>query len=94
MFELRKKRSWVEIFGELLATCRTPTKKTHVMYRLSSSYKLTKKYLRIAIQRGMIEKQGNTYLTTHLGLEWLEGLETLWQMLHEKDFPQPFKVHV
>jgi predicted transcriptional regulator len=78
---LQKRRGRLEITREILTLCQTPKRKTYVMYHANLSHERIVVYLNVLTKGGFLEKREKSYFTTKYGLEVLEGLDTLLELL-------------
>jgi predicted transcriptional regulator len=76
-----EKRGRLEIIYEVLSVCRTPTNKTHILYRCNLSYAQLQKYLTYLISHGLLSSfkrdQREFFEITERGKEFLERYELL-----------------
>ena len=79
------RRGRFEIISEILTLCRTPTQKTHVLYKCNLSYDQLQKYLRFLVENDLLapfEKEGKSfYKTTKRGENFLEEHQSLVRFL-------------
>lgn len=69
------RRGKLEITKDILELCRTPVKKTTIVYRCNLNFKIVKKYLKCCFHNGWlveekIEKR-SLYTTTELGKDFI-----------------------
>ena len=66
------RRGKIEIITDILELCRTPTRKTAIVYQCNLNFKIVKGYLHNLLNKGLLikETQGskNLYSTTELGI--------------------------
>ena len=81
----RERRSYRQIFAEILDFCKKPRLKTHIMYRAELSYVRFQQYLAQLKKYGLLERNygKETYLTTEKGLRFLQQWTDLQQFLAE-----------
>ena len=61
------RRGRFEIINEILTLCRTPTQKTHILYKCNLSYDQLQKYLGFLIENDLLtffEKGGKSFYKT------------------------------
>ncbi|QPG51179.1 winged helix-turn-helix domain-containing protein [Saccharolobus solfataricus] len=75
MSHQRYKRSRLDIEFEILSACKSPMKKTPLMYKAKLSFELAKKYLGDLQERDLLNYDGLTFHTTRKGLDYLEKLQ-------------------
>lgn len=70
------RRGRFEIINEILTLCKTPTQKTHILYKCNLSYDQIQKYLSFLVENNLLtffENEGKSfYRTTELGENFLE----------------------
>ena len=72
---MTKRRNEPTICADILAYCRVPHIKTHIIYACNLNFPVFKRYERRLIELGMLMKDGNKYSTTVIGAEWLRTNE-------------------
>ena len=55
---------------EILRAALDGAKKTHIVYRANLNFEVASKYLDLLQEKGLIEQQGNIYVTTEKGKEF------------------------
>jgi predicted transcriptional regulator len=80
---LMPKRTDLEIIAEILANCKQPRPKTHVMYMTNLSWQMVSKYLaRLQILGFLgVHHSKTKYATTEKGLEFLNRWNSLIELL-------------
>jgi len=83
---VNRRRSDIEIIGDILRVGEHGAGKTNIMYNANMSYSQTQKYLGFLMSQGYIVKAkvGNpsvTYQATKRGLKLLRGIDNLIEML-------------
>jgi len=81
-----RRRSNIEIIGDMLRAGENGAGKTHIMYSANMSYSQIQKYLHYLLNHGFIDKAklGNTIVTyqvTETGLKLLQLIDNLSEML-------------
>jgi predicted transcriptional regulator len=87
---MNRRRSNIEIIGDMLRVGENGAGKTEIMYSANMSYTQIQKYLGFLINHNFIDKVevGNpvvTYRVTDKGLSLLRSIETILQVLEFKD---------
>jgi predicted transcriptional regulator len=79
------KRTRFDIINEILTLCRVPRAKTRIMYVVNMSYVQTIEYIEELKQRKFLDFNGQTYKTSLLGHEFLEGLDLVLAIWHDHE---------
>ena len=87
---MNRRRSNIEIIGDMLRVGENGAGKTEIMYSANMSYSQIQKYLGFLISHSFIDKVevGNpvvTYQVTEKGLALLRSIETILEVLEFKD---------
>lgn len=84
---LGERRNFLQILAQILEFCRKPRSKIRVMQNISTSFKLTEKYLLKLKKLGLLEetKSGKNYATTKKGKKYLEIWAQLTELLKFED---------
>jgi len=87
---MNRRRSNIEIIGDMLKVGENGAGKTEIMYSVNMSYSQIQKYLAFLIGHGFIDKVevGNpavTYQVTESGLSLLKSIDTVLEVLELKD---------
>lgn len=87
---MNRRRSNIEIIGEMLRVGENGVGKTEIMYSVNMSYSQLQKYLGFLISHGFINrlKMGNpsvTYQVTESGLSLRKSIETVLEVLELDD---------
>jgi len=87
---VNRRRSDIEIIADMLRLGKNGAGKTKIMYHADMSYSQMQRYLGFLSNQGFIIKVGTvnpsaTYLTTESGLELLEGIDNVREMLGLND---------
>jgi len=90
---MSRRRSNIEIIGDMLRVGENGAGKTEIMYSVNMSYSQIQKYLGFLIGHGFIDRleAGNpvvTYQVTESGLSLLRSIDTVLEVLEfeETDF--------
>jgi len=79
------RRGRFEIINEILLLCRTPTRKTRILYKCNLSYEQLKKYLDFLVSNNLLksfERDGKDfYEITENGRRFIEEHERLSKFL-------------
>jgi len=83
---VNRRRSNIEIIGDMLRVGENGAGKTEIMYSVNMSYSQLQKYLGFLVGHGFIDrlKMGNpsvTYQVTEKGLSLLKSIETVLEVL-------------
>ncbi|MBM3120423.1 MAG: hypothetical protein FJZ83_02715 [Chloroflexi bacterium] len=83
---MNRRRSNIEIIGDMLRVGENGAGKTEIMYSVNMSYSQLQKYLGFLVGHGFIDrlKMGNpsvTYQVTEKGLSLLKSIETVLEVL-------------
>ena len=72
------RRGKIEIVTDILELCKTPVKKTTIVYRCNLNFLIVKKYLERCFINGWIVEEmigkRNLYTTTRLGIDAIDTL--------------------
>ena len=87
---MKRRRSNIEIIGDMLRVGENGAGKTEIMYNANMSYSQLQKYLSFLISHGFIDRLevGNpvvTYQVTERGLGLLKSIDTVLEVLEFKD---------
>ncbi|MBM3149305.1 MAG: hypothetical protein FJ008_06645 [Chloroflexi bacterium] len=83
---MNRRRSNIEIIGDMLRVGENGAGKTEIMYSVNMSYSQLQKYLGFLVSHGFIDRlrMGNpsvTYQVTEKGLCLLKSIETVLEVL-------------
>jgi len=83
IFGKKTKRDRFEIFAAILELCKTPTLRTHIIYKTALSYNVTMNSLGYLIKLQMLRlgKNRKKYETTEKGLDYLNKYYELQEFL-------------
>ncbi len=59
--------------------CRTPRRITHILLACDLSTRTAKKYLELLVRKGLLAEQGEEYVTTDKGLEYIKLFNELYR---------------
>jgi predicted transcriptional regulator len=87
---MNRRRSNIEIIGDMLRVGENGAGKTEIMYSANMSYSQIQKYLGFLISHGFIDRVevGNpvvTYRVTQRGLALLKSIDTVLEVLEFRD---------
>ncbi len=77
--EMKPRRSPYEIIWEILSYCRQPRRITHILLACNLSTDTAKKYLNLLIEKGLLKKQSENYITTRKGVEYIKLFNELYK---------------
>ena len=80
---MRPRRSIYEIIWDILTYCRTPRRISQILLVCNLNTKTAKKYLELLMRKGFLTKQGDEYVTTNKGLEYIELFNELYKKIFE-----------
>jgi len=79
------RRGRFEIVNEILTLCKTPTQKTHILYKCNLSYDQVRKYLDFLVSNNLLksfsEDGRNYFQTTEKGRRFTEEHKRLGRFL-------------
>ena len=87
------RRSQIQIIAEILSLLRlSEVGKTEIMYTVNMSYFQVQRYLNLMLELGLVDTHENEhhmvfYQITKKGLEILNRIETILEMLQRKENP-------
>jgi len=90
MFGPRKNRNKVEIAAQVLKVAADGAKKTHIMYGANLSFDQLEKYLKLLLEKGLLDGRSTergTYSVTERGRRYLREFvqyESSREVFHEK----------
>jgi len=76
---MRPRRSVYEIIWDILRYCRTPKKLSHILLMCNLSTRTAKKYIDLLLSKGLLTNQGDEYLTTEKGNEYVRAFSELYK---------------
>jgi len=65
----------------VLEYCRSPRRLTHIIQSCNLNTTNAQTYLQLLVDKGMLEKTGDFYVTTSKGMRYIELIEGLYQAL-------------
>ena len=80
---MRQRRSIYEIVWDILTYCRTPRKVSEILLVCNLNTKAAEKYLELLVRKGLLVKQGNTYVTTNKGQDYIRLFNELYKRIFE-----------
>lgn len=81
---MRERRCMHAIIYDVLNKSINGAKQTHIMYGGNLSFTQTKEYLSKLSDAGLISQNGDTWITTKKGLEYVKTFAEIIQMLMVK----------
>ena len=81
---MKPRRSIYEIIWDILTYCRTPRKMSQVLLVCNLNMKTANRYLEMLIREGLLAKQGNMYITTDKGQEYIRLFNELYKKIFEE----------
>ncbi len=97
-----KNRSRVEILYDIIASAKTPARKTHLMYKSNLSFKQLDLYLEYILENGLLEERvddegSRMYCLTNRGNEFLglfEHMQTFFPQIRPRETVTPADLQV
>ena len=81
---MKPRRSPYEIAWDILTYCRTPRRVSEILLACNLNTKTADKYLELLVRKGLLAKQGNTYVTTDKGREYIRLFNELYKRIFEE----------
>lgn len=81
----KQKRSRLETIHVILTLSVEGIKKTHIMYRANLSHLQLEKYLEVLVSKQFLEKKNEFYVTTSLGLAFIEKFKEIQSLMGENN---------
>lgn len=85
MKKTKQKRSRLETIYVILALSTEGIRKTHIMYRANLSHLQLEKYLEALIDKQLLKKENDFYVTTSQGIEFIEKFKEIQSLMGEKN---------
>jgi predicted transcriptional regulator len=79
-------RGRIEIMACILGFCTEPQVKTRIMYRVNITFKQFETYAILLKSQGLLAHEGNRYLATAKGLQFVNAFNQLQNALGGSDF--------
>jgi predicted transcriptional regulator len=86
------KRNKQEIFSEILEICRNGANKTRIVYQANLNFRTVNPYLKILIERHLINIDQGEYQTTQDGMNLLESINRVTEKLYGYERTEPMGV--
>ena len=80
LMEIKTNSRYV-MLANLVEACIEPSTKTDIFYSLKTSYLQYQRLLRMALDKGLIKKEGINYVATLKGKEYVKKLNELLSLL-------------
>jgi len=71
------KRNNYDVRADILRLCRTPKKKTWIVYGSNTNFKMMDRYLSQLVDVGHIRVEGDLFFTSELGNSWVSNFDKL-----------------
>ncbi|MEM0061846.1 MAG: winged helix-turn-helix domain-containing protein [Ignisphaera sp.] len=81
---MKPRRSIYEIIWDILTYCRTPRKLSQILLACNLNTKTAKRYIEMLVRKGLLIKQGNEYMTTDKGQEYIKLFNELYKKIFEE----------
>jgi predicted transcriptional regulator len=88
-----RKRSRLETLNVMLQLARSGIRKTHIMQRANVSHTQLNKYLDILMQRQLVVRERELYVTTARGQYFITTFQKIQAILGEVSEPRPSEQH-
>jgi len=73
-----KRRSSIQIIGEILSLCQKPAKRTRIVYGTNINFQLLQNYLDLLMGQGLIQENADgTFVTTEKGSGALNQIQNI-----------------
>ena len=76
---MKPRRSVYEVIWDILVYCRTPRRTSHILLVCNLNTRAAKKYLELLVEKGLLARQGEEYVTTEKGLEYIRLFGELYR---------------
>ena len=80
---MKPRRSIYETIWDILVYCRTPRRISHILLVCNLNTKTAKKLLELLVRKGLLAKQGDEYVTTDKGQEYIRLFNELYKKVFE-----------
>ncbi|WP_317894731.1 winged helix-turn-helix domain-containing protein [Pyrofollis japonicus] len=80
---MRPRRNIYEIIWDILTYCRRPRRISQIMLACNLNTKTAEKYLELLTRKGFLAKQGDMYVTTDKGREYIRLFNELYKKIFE-----------
>ena len=71
------KRTSLDINNEILELCRTPQKRTNIVYKANLNFKIVKKYLDNLVDNQLLKYDGRFYYTSLRGINVIDSISKI-----------------
>jgi len=78
---LRLRRTSYEMVWQVLEYCRRPRRLTHIIQSCNFNTNNAQEYTRLLIDKGMLERREDLFVTTSKGLRYVEMIEAVYEAL-------------
>jgi predicted transcriptional regulator len=86
------RRSRPQIISEILEICRNGANKTRIVYQANLNFRTVNPYLKILIEKNLINTDQGEYRATQAGMNLLESINKVNKMLYEPGKTEPVAV--
>ena len=80
---MRPRRSIYEIIWDILTYCKTPRRYSYILLACNLNMKTAKRLLELLIRKKLLVKQGDKYVTTDKGQEYIRLFNELYKRIFE-----------
>jgi predicted transcriptional regulator len=86
------RRSRPQIISEILEICRNGANKTRIVYQANLNFGIVNPYLKVLIENQLINLDQGEYQTTPHGMNLLDSINQVNEMLYGYDKTEPIVV--
>lgn len=76
-----QKRSPSEIVAQIIEACLHGQRKTQIMYEVHMDFRTLDKYLKYLVEKGLLQKDRQTYKATERGKQYVESYRAAQSIL-------------
>ena len=86
------KRNRHQIISEILEICRNGANKTKIVYQANLNFRMVNPYLKVLIEKHLINLDQGEYQTTPHGMNLLESINQVTEKLYGHDKTEPVAI--
>ena len=86
------KRNKHQIISEILEICRNGANKTKIVYQANLNFRMVNPYLKVLIEKHLINLDQGEYQTTPHGMNLLESINQVTEKLYGHDKTEPVAI--
>lgn len=83
MAHKKKRRSSAKILRDILYVARNGKKKTHILFGSNLNLTMLEKYIRLAMDAGLLERTEKLYITTQKGEDFIKSYDLYQNLLQD-----------